>query len=564
LTATHETAAAPAEETPGRRRTTAIWLGLILVVATVLRLWSVKNGLPYAYNLDERAHFVPHAVTMTGGDLNPGYFINPPLLTYLLAAYLSVIHLGGVEAWFAKDPTAVFLAARVVSVLFGVAGVAATYAAGKAWFGRTVGLVAAAIIAVAFMPVFYSRLALNDGPGVLPCALTLWCAAIVLRTGSKRALLAGGAAVGAAASFKYSDGAVVIALVAAAFLSPALTVKQALKYLVFAGLIAVAFVIVTNPYIFADWGTFTHDLDRQRKFASGPPLLGQPERNGWVYYVTSSTWAFGVLPGLLALAGGITLLVKGKRREAIVLGSLIVLYYLYMGSQSRFYARWMLPLYPALAILAAYALAQIRQKAVFGALVALTLIPSTFLVVRNALVLGREDTRTIARDWLVANVPQGTKVAFEPIAPTEWYGVTPGGGPKADPARQWQRFNRSQAIIAELRKRFRGASYPANFQNYERTLTPALIDVYRREHVCWVVTGSSQYGRARAEAYRVPQALKYYKALRSQADVAFKTSPVGAGDTLPRYQVDKTFNYVESAYHRPGPEMIVYKLRDCT
>ena len=39
-----------------------------------------------------------------------------------------------------------------------------------------------------------------------------------------------------------------------------------------------------------------------------------------------------------------------------MLGSLIVLYWLYMGSQSRFYARWMLPLYPALAILAAYAL----------------------------------------------------------------------------------------------------------------------------------------------------------------------------------------------------------------
>ena len=192
---------------------------------------------------------------------------------------------------------------------------------------------------------------------------------------ARNALLAGGAAVGAAASFKYSDGAVVIALVAAAFLSPALSFKQALKDLVFAGLISLAFVIVTNPYLFADWGVFTNDLDRQRKFASGPPLLGQPERNGWVYYVTSSRWALGILPGLLAFAGGIALLVKGKRREAIVLGSLIVLYCLYMGSQSRFYARWMLPLYPALAILAAYALTQIRQQVVFGVLVALVLIP---------------------------------------------------------------------------------------------------------------------------------------------------------------------------------------------
>ena len=76
-------------------------------------------------------------------------------------------------------------------------------------------------MAVAFLPVFYSRLALNDGPGVLPCALALWASAIVLRTGSTKALLAGGACVGLAASLKYSDGAIVIALVAAALLSPA-------------------------------------------------------------------------------------------------------------------------------------------------------------------------------------------------------------------------------------------------------------------------------------------------------------------------------------------------------
>jgi hypothetical protein len=561
LIAASEPAATPAEST-WRGRAPAAVLALILLVAAGLRLWSLNSGLPYSYNLDERAHFVPHAVAMTGGDLNPGYFINPPALTYLLAAYLSVIHLGGVEQWFASDPGGVFLAARVVAVVFGVGAVAATYAAGKAWFGTNAGLVAAAIMAVAFLPVFYSRLALNDGPGILPCALALWSAAIVLRTGSRRALLAGGACVGVAASLKYSNGAIVIALVAAAFLSPELTVKQAFKSLVLAGLISIAVVIVTNPYLFADWGTFTHDLDRQRKFASGDPLLGQPERNGWWYYVTSSRWALGVVPGLLAVAGGIALLLipPTRRREALVLGSLIVLYWLYMGSQSRFYARWMLPLYPALAILAAYAITLIRQRVVFAALVALALIPSAFTTVRNALVLGREDTRTITRDWLVANVPRGTKVAFEPIAPTEWYGVTPGGGAKADPSRQWARFNRSQAIIDELARSYRGAKRPANFQNYERTLTPALIDVYRRERVCWIVTGSTQYGRARAEPQRAPEALKYYRELRRQADVVFRTSPA---DKLPRYQVDISFNYADGAYRRPGPEMIVYKLRDC-
>ncbi len=95
-----------------------------------------------------------------------------------------MIHLGGVEQWFADDAGAVFLAGRWISVFFGVGTVAATYFAGKAWFDKRVGLIAAAIIAVAFLPVFYSRLALNDGPGMLPCALALWASAVVLRTGS--------------------------------------------------------------------------------------------------------------------------------------------------------------------------------------------------------------------------------------------------------------------------------------------------------------------------------------------------------------------------------------------
>src|SRR3954454_2159944 len=312
---------------------------------------------------------------------------------------MTVIGLGGLEQSFATDPGAVFLAARVVAVAFGVGAVAATYAAGREWFDRRAGLVAAAIMAVAFLPVFYSRLALNDGPGILPCALALWASAVVLRTGSTRALLAGGACVGLAASFKYSNGAILIALVGAAFLGP-LGVKRSIKWLLAAGGIALAVVIITNPYLFADWGTFTRDLNSQRKFASGDPLLGQPERNGWWYYVSSARWALGGVPSVLAVIGGVALIVKGKRREAAVLGTLVVLYWLYMGSQSRFYARWMLPLYPALAVLAAYAVSLVRQKVAFAALVALVLIPTVIPTIRNAIVMGREDTRSQTRDWL--------------------------------------------------------------------------------------------------------------------------------------------------------------------
>ena len=252
-----------------------------------------------------------------------------------------------------------------------------------------------------------------------------------------------------------------------------------------------------------------------------------------------------------------------------MLGSLVVLYWLYMGSQSRFYARWMLPLYPALAILAAYAVMQLKRSAsLFAALaIALLLVPTA-----------DPDGPQRARAWAARTrarrratgssptCPPGTKVAFEPIAPTEWYGVTPGGGAEGRPAAsQWQRFNRSQADIAELARSYRGARRPANFQNYERTLTPKLIDVYRREGVCWVVSGSTQYGRAQAEPERAPEALKYYRALNARRPTSCsRASPLRNGRSLPRYQVD---TLVQLRRRRrttgPGPQMIVYRLRNC-
>src|SRR4029078_3838125 len=60
-----------------------VW-GAIVVLALALRFWNLDHGLPYAYNADEELHFVPVAVKMFGGSLNPRYFENPPALTYLL------------------------------------------------------------------------------------------------------------------------------------------------------------------------------------------------------------------------------------------------------------------------------------------------------------------------------------------------------------------------------------------------------------------------------------------------------------------------------------------------
>ena len=59
-------------------------LALLLIVSLLLRLWGIKQGLPYSYNSDEATHFVPRAVAFFTHDFNPHYFLNPPAYSYLL------------------------------------------------------------------------------------------------------------------------------------------------------------------------------------------------------------------------------------------------------------------------------------------------------------------------------------------------------------------------------------------------------------------------------------------------------------------------------------------------
>ncbi|MEA2229366.1 MAG: hypothetical protein QOF04_2996, partial [Solirubrobacteraceae bacterium] len=99
------------------------WLGLTFVLAAALglRLWGIGHGLPYAYNADENAHFVPGAIGLFGHGFHPHYFVNPPGYTYLLHAVFAVWFGGreGVSSAYATHPTEVFVVARVTAAVVG-------------------------------------------------------------------------------------------------------------------------------------------------------------------------------------------------------------------------------------------------------------------------------------------------------------------------------------------------------------------------------------------------------------------------------------------------------------
>jgi Dolichyl-phosphate-mannose-protein mannosyltransferase len=553
------------------------WVGLALVLAAALglRLWGVKQGMPYAYNADENAHFVPGAIGLFGHGWNPHYFVNPPAYTYLLHVVFDVWFggRGGVSKAFATHPTEVFVVARVTAAVVGTLAVWLVYLAGARLFGRPTGLLAAALLAVSFLAVFYSHLALNDVPTLAPIALSLWGTAGVLRDGRVRDYLIAGVGLGLACATKYTGGIVLLPLLTAAgvqFAAPG-GLGRALRGTVLAGVVAIAAFLIANPYAVLDFAAFRDGLQHQADAAEDVAgKVGLTQTSGHLYYLWTFTWGLGWVP-LVAAVGGAALLAFEDRRALLVFGPAPLLYVLFMGTQERFFGRWLLPIFPIACVLAAYLIVRLaqlgaRRVPVLGpslaALGAVVLLGQGIVYsVHSAMTLSRTDTRNATRAWLVEYVPAGTKIVVEPVVPDAW--ATDIGHPYRGTANgaRWSKYPTSRSNIANDGSFIPGPGRIVNIEDFERTLYPGLIDRYVDRGYCWVVVGSTQRGRAEAQPEVVPRAIEYYRALERRSTLAYEASPYRRGAGPVKFNFDWTFDYYPLAYERPGPVMQVYRLR---
>jgi hypothetical protein len=583
----HTRAGTQAAPRPGRRTDRLRggpwrwWLALagVLAGALGLRLWGVAQGLPYVYNSDENDHFVPHAIRMFEEGLNPGYFANPPALTYLLHAIYAVWFGGGRAALKAYElhPTEVYVIARVAVALLGTAAVWLLYLVGARLLGRAVGLLAAALQAVAFLPVFYAHLALNDVPTLAPLTLSLLGTAGVLRKGRRRDYLLAGVGLGVACATKYTAGIVVLPLLAAAAAryaerTPGAGRRVATGLLLAGGAALVGF-LVANPYALLDFHKFKAELNHQSQLSGEPQgKLGAGHAGGVRYYLWSLTWGLGWLPALAALGGALTIWRKDRW-----LGWLLVpaplLFLAFMGLQGRYFGRWLLPIFPIVCLLAAYFVLQLvaagarraRGRPVRWSLTALAVVAlcgqGLVYSVHSDRVLAREDTRTLTREWMVAHIPESTRIVVEPVSPDAWASDVGHFNPNTSDGGRWEKYDSLHSVFSSGGAFVGEAGASVGIEDYERTLRPALIPYYESQGYCWVISGSTQSGRAYAEPRAVPEAIAYYKALARQAQVVYHVSPYSPGGRPVGFNFDWSFDYYPLAYERGGPEMTVYRLK---
>jgi hypothetical protein len=579
-------------------------LALILALGLAIRVWHNHYGLPYIWGVDEGTHFANRAVAMFREGLDPGYYQNPAAYTYVLFAVLRVMygplsfafHLPwrNVTEQFNKDPSQIWVVARTLAAVLCVGGVAATYAAARRIWGAREALVAAAILAFAFLPVSYSRIAVTDVGALIGVSLSVLGSVRAYERGRLRDYALAGAAAGLALAFKYTAGLVLLPLGIAALSRLRADRARALGGLAAgAGLAALVFVAL-NPYLLTSAARFWNDLRNQAQVAADQPKPGQ-QQSGVAYYLDSLTWGLGWLAGAAALAGAVLELRRDLVR-GLMLAVMPVALFVYLCTQSRYFGRWLLPAYPLLAMLAASALTQTAdwvaraRRAPSRSWLAPALLATLTLVVlaqplaadvRSGIVLGRDDTRQQVRDYLSREFAPELRVSVEPAVPGRWYRnnpegrlpswlkrcprdprwLLPGGGPWDRPGWSYPGPG-GRRVCARFRPgQFARPDGGVRASAYQLVLAPQVVGDYRFYGYCHVVT----FGTVRERTAVLGDAAVdgYYRRLERESVVERRFSPYDRGGKPEPFHFDKSFNYYPPAYHRPGPVATVYRLRNC-
>jgi len=342
----------------------------LLLAAAVVRLWSIDFGLPLLHARPDERTLMAIAVQFGSGDLNPHFFHYPSLYPYLLFACYGAYYVLGrsvgvftslaqFTALYDFEPGAFLLIGRVLAALLGVATVYFTARLAESLFDRRRALLAAALLGFTFLHVRDSHFATSDVPMTLFITDTITFIVRTLERGRNVDYLLAGLFAGLAASTKYAGVFLVFPMFwAHAADLPGRGREQLraffdLKLCGFLAALGGAFLAAT-PFALLDFPTFWRDLTSESAhLVEGHHVdLGL----GWIHHATVSLWyGMGWPLWLVALAGFVQL-IRGNRRDGVLLAAFPVAYFLFMGRGQTVFARYAIPLLPFLAIAAAWLL----------------------------------------------------------------------------------------------------------------------------------------------------------------------------------------------------------------
>jgi len=399
--------------------------GLVLLAALLIRLPGVTWGLPdalrvFSYHPDELPILGAAArLDPLAGKLDPGFYNYGSLQIYI--QYLAVIAGTTQEG---LNPGLALLTGRLITVLFALGTVWVCWKAGHCIAGRAGAVTAALYVTVAPLHVQQSQFLTVDVPSAFWVSLALWMAV------SGRAPL-GGLFAGLAAATKYTTGLAVAAPLAALLMGR--TSGSRSRAILLTLVLAALGFVAGCPGALLWTSSFVRDFLFEVNHArTGHGLVFVDTGPGWLYMLLHS-----LLPGLgwpllaLSLSAAAAAAFRGTPRARAVLVFLVILYAALSPAKVRF-ARYVIPMIPALALLCAGLVGMasgslLRRGALRWATGIALALTAVFTGMMQTATL-HEDPRTAAAEWVFQHAPKGSSIAL-PTPPwfytpplTPWFG----------------------------------------------------------------------------------------------------------------------------------------------
>jgi hypothetical protein len=414
-----------AEILTNRRWSAALRLAIAVApvaVAAGLAAWSLGFGLPYLFRPDEEVMVGRSVHIALEHSLDPLFYNYPPLAFYLFAAAAATAGLvpgHPLGPATQVDPSTAYLAARAVSALAFAAAVALVFATRSAADGRAGGFVAALCLALAPLAVREAHFATTDTLAMTLVAAAIWAGR---RAASRRAFLLAGALAGLAAATRYTAGVVVVFVLVTALYGEdrprRLRERRSSIRRIFADCLTDVLAVLAGSAI--AFGAVVAMGGHPLQYVQGLAFLGGRAGQqyggmplGLLYHPTVSLpYGLGFGTYALTLAGvGLAIVRRTPFDVALLvyLGAGLAV----IGFSHEDFWRYTLPLLPPLCLLAGGLPRLVpagpgRGLAVAGVL--LLLLPSAYASVATDRLLGAEDTRQQAAEWLVRNAPAGSEL----------------------------------------------------------------------------------------------------------------------------------------------------------
>ena len=545
-------------------RRAAFALAGILALALVLRLWGIGFGLPYAYHIDEPT-YTSAALNLGAGIVgrqpNPTGFSNALFAEY--AAFYLVNRVAGVfhstadfELAYRSDISIFLLLGRLTTVGMGVLNVLAVYWLGRRMHGPLAGLLASAFLAVAFLHVRDSHYSVPDVAATCLVTLCVLLCALAVGEDHRRYYNLAAAVGGLAIATKWSIWQVAIPLALAALYGwrarRKATTAGRWGTLVLMGLCFLGGFLLGGFQLLWQPATFVNYALRELTAGEGGGF-GDWQIDtvpGWLFYAKTLLYGLGVVLLALAVVGWLRRLIQTIRtrdKVGVLVLAFPVFYFAFMGATRHYFARYALPLTPFMALFAAdavvalFAFLRMKRAALGWGVVALLTVAAVIEPlaesIRHDLLLTRQDTRTLAKAWVEANLPAGARIA------TDWPGHTP---PLSTSERPMPNSARVYDVLAV------GGTGLADHP----------IEWYREQNFDYLIASSYIYNIPLVSPEQDARRRAFYAALDQELALVQEFRPY-AGDQEPRFIFDEIYGPAINLWQRdrPGPTLKIYKVQ---